>query len=63
MKLVANDTIGNFKIVCENTSLVETYKEICEKYPCEREHAKEKFDIKELLERIRSHLWYMHIKE
>ena len=53
MKLVANDTIGNFKVVCENTSLVETYKGICDKYPCERESKKTKFDTKELLELFR----------
>ncbi len=54
MKLVANDTIGNFKIVCEETILVEVYKGICEKYPWNREGRKVKYDVKELLELIRS---------
>ena len=54
MKLVANDTKGNFKIVCEETRLVEVYKGICEKYPWNREGRKEKYDVKELLELIRS---------
>ena len=54
MRLVANDTTGNFKTVCEETRLVEVYKGICEKYPCERHNKKEKYDVKELLELIKS---------
>ena len=54
MRLVANDTTGNFKTVCEETKLVEVYKRICEQYPCERQNKKEKYDVKELLELIRS---------
>lgn len=49
-----HDFRDNFRTVFENTRLLEVYCDICEKYTLERENLRKKYDVKELLERIRA---------